>query len=140
MTTRQQLSPTSQKTLVGDGLAVGLHAIDVAAFTAKGSEVEMAFNHAWPTFPLASTMFRAIKASFERCNLPEILDHSPRRRSSDVAWHIKNGWWEPHLRYADSYQEVADLMRRSHGILPSIWMELAEPFVAKLGEERVRRD
>jgi hypothetical protein len=140
MTTRNaRLTNAVQETLVGDGLAVGCHAAGVTAFTANKQISESSFNYAWRDFPLARTQFPTIKASLERCDLTGILYDSPTRRSSDVAWHQDGGWWVPNLRSADDYQEVADLMRKVYGILPSAWLELAEPFVERLGAEKVRR-
>ena len=132
------LSKADQRTIVGDGLAVGCHDIGVTAVTARKLELELSFNHAWRSFPLATSMFRQIKGDLTRCDIVAIIADSPRRRWSRVEWYQEGAWWLPEWASVD-VDDVADSLTELYGIERSRWTELAQPLVERLGEDCVQR-
>ncbi|MGW5079564.1 hypothetical protein [Micromonospora echinospora] len=91
----RQLTKADQRTVIGDGLAVGCHDVGVTALTARKLEIELSFNHAWRSFPLATTLFRQVKGDLARCDGIPIIADSTRRRWSRVAWYQEGPWWVP---------------------------------------------
>ncbi|MFY1596016.1 hypothetical protein [Micromonospora sp. WMMD737] len=136
----RKLTDADQLNLVGDGLAVGCLDLGVTAITTNTQTLDQSFRHAWRNFPLAAKAFPHVKASLARCDIQRILRDSPRRKGARVEWHQSTVWWEPHLRASyDDIDEVAESIADLDGIPRDQWLQLARPFVDKLGDECIRR-
>ncbi|MFI1194114.1 hypothetical protein ACH4T9_12765 [Micromonospora sp. NPDC020750] len=134
-----KLTKADQYTVIGDGLAVGCLDLAVTGLTSRKLELELAFNHAWRNFPLA-TRFPQVKADLTRCDILTILNDSPRRRWSRVSWIQNRAWWEPQLPDShDDAGEVAESIASLYGISREQWTGLARPLVDRLGDDHVRR-
>lgn len=132
------LSKADQQTLVGDGLAIGCLDIGITGLTAKKTELELSFNHAWRNFPLASTVFRQVHGDIERTDILAIFHKSPRRRSGRVTWEQNGPWWEFDLDVED-VEDVAGVISDVYGVGRDAWTTFTRSLAERLGEENIRR-
>jgi hypothetical protein len=132
------LSEAVQRTLVSHGLALGCLYLGVTAITGNKMELEFAFNRAWRRFPLATTVFKRVKGSMQRCDVLGILYDSPRTKPGQVTWETDGPWWYPDLGEAVTTDDLATHMRAVYGLDADHWKALARSLVDRLGDGRVR--
>lgn len=137
--TSSTMTKARQETAVGEGLAVGVLALGIEAVTSSKMSVEFAFRRAWRDWPPRSR-FPQVRADVERDSIVRILHDSENRRGSYVAfWTFGGPEYVPVLRQDWSIEECGDAVAEGSGVPFAQWVELAEAFVAALGEDEVRR-
>lgn len=133
-------SKDEQETAVGEGLAAGCLALDVAGVTSDVGDLKAAFRTAWRGWSEASLFAAATFGDMAADNpLVRVLAKSGRRRGRVLAsWQDAGRWWRPALGepYGD-VDEVADELHAATGVSVEQWRSLAEAFVENLEPDQV---
>jgi hypothetical protein len=125
------MTKAAQETAVGEGLALGLVALDVDNFNGSKMSVEFAFQRAWQDWTHRGT-FPAVHADVARNDLLRIIGKSEGRRSAHLS-----GWasqW-PFVAYVHEdweVEEIGELLESSFGVPLNAWIELARAFIDDL--------
>lgn len=136
------LSKAGQHKLVGEGLAVGLLALNVEALSINRHLVESAFDRAWRGWS-CSGRFPQVRAGTETSDIVAILRSSARRKGPHIATWSTEGEYTPRLCGNWTLDRAGSAVGRSAGVTHRQWLELARGFAARLsvdaGEIRYRR-
>lgn len=136
------LSRAGQHKLVGEGLAVGLLALRVEAFTINRQLVESAFEHAWHGWT-CGYRFPQVRADAVRNDIVGILRSSSRRKGPQIANWFTEGQYAPRLCAGWTLDKAGPAVGRPARVTQRQWIELAKAYVSQLnegeGEIRYRR-
>lgn len=125
------LTKAAQETAVGEGLALGLVALDVDRFTGSKMSVEFAFQRAWRDWRYRVT-FPAVHADIVRNDLLRIIGKSEGRRSAHLSGWASQWPFVPYLHEDWEVEEVGELLESSSGVPLGGWVELAGAFIDEL--------
>jgi len=119
------------------GMALGVLAQGVESVTSAKMSVELAFNHAWQSWPQARH-FPTIKGH-DPGNLFWIgLGKSERRSGACAAWD-RGRWCVPYITYDDWTVEDALDLHADSDVTAQDWIELGRLFVEHFKPEEVQR-
>ncbi|HTK64499.1 MAG TPA: DUF2795 domain-containing protein [Pseudonocardia sp.] len=128
------LNKAAQHKIVGEGLAVGLLALDVEAVTINRHLLESAFAHAWGGWT-CSPVFPQVRAGAEHNDILAILRSSARRKGKQIANWSTEGEYSPRLRVSSTLDQAGLAVGKPAGIAYHQWLALARAFVSQLDEE-----
>lgn len=88
------MTKAAHETAAGEGLALGLVALDVDSLNGSKTSVEFAFQRAWRDWTHRSR-FPAVHADVARNDLLRIIDKSEGRRSAHLSEWFRTGRLSP---------------------------------------------
>lgn len=125
------------KTVV-EGLALGVIAVGVDAVTSSKLDLEFAISHALHDWSYARS-FPSLSGLHGSNYVWIGIRKSERRRNVFAAWADGRSL-EPYITMDGwSVKDCTDILAKTGPVRHDGWIELAEPFVADLGEAKVRR-
>ncbi len=125
------MTKAAQETAVGEGLALGLVALDVGSFNGSKVSVEVAFQRAWRDWSHRAR-FPVVHTDVARNDLLRIIRKSGGRRSPQLSGWASQWPFVPYVHEDWELEGVGELLESSSGVPLTAWIELARAFIDDL--------
>ena len=128
-----QMTALQQRTMVGEGLAIGCVSLNNTDLPADKFAVEAAFRYAWPRWRGAG-LFPQVRADLSRNDvLLHVIYPSEQRRGVLIAAWRTGRVLRPYLMAEDmTPAEAADMLSGDVGLDLAAWQDLAAGFLDRV--------